>query len=253
MKKTKRTGYDFKVLWDSVAEARARLQAMTDQEAEAFYHEPTGNGKTGEAIPVTNITPGVTCSACACSSCLLEGCYAVKNAFRGGYKYSPESGRPDGKINATLKNWAENTALVLDRLPVYVKCLRRSLEAFQAAGVQEVRIHGAGDFVTLAYAWEIYKAAKDFPGLRFLAFTKVWEAARLINFDTLANFSLVLSAWPGQEVPEDLRRRYRVSWCQDGTEDRVPADAMHCPGNCDECGLCWYLDDIGRDVWFTKH
>ena len=40
---------------------------------------------------------------------------------------------------------------------------------------------------------------------------------------------------------------------QDGTETRVPEDAIRCPGNCETCGLCYELPRLGRDVVFHKH
>lgn len=251
-KKSARRNYDYRVLWLAVREALDRIRPLSDQEARAFFHAPRGNSKTGE-IPAWSLMPGPSCPGRACGTCLLTGCYACKNAFRGGYKFSEESGRPDGKINMTLRAWAENTALVLNRLPVFVDCMRGFLAEYSQAGGGLFRIHAAGDFVTLAYAQAWAALAAEFPAVTFLAFTKSWEAAEAVPFDSLDNFSLVLSAWPGLPVPDALRERYRVSWCQDGTETRIPADAMHCPGDCDSCGLCWYLAGIGRDIWFTKH
>ena len=249
-KKTGRTGYNFRILWEAVAEARARLQALDDAEARGFYRPMHGNGKTGD-IPALSIMPGPTCPGRACATCLIGGCYACKNAFRAGYKYVPDP--ETGRVNSVLRAWAEMTALAMDRPEIFRDCLYKDLEALQAAGVELVRIHAAGDFFNLMYARIWYQAAQDFPALRFLAFTKSWETAEALPFYKLANFSLVLSAWPGLEIPEALRANYRVSWCQDGTETRIPADAMHCPGDCDTCGLCWYLAETGRDVWFSKH
>lgn len=246
--KGKKTGYNFRVVWEALADARARLQGMTDQEAEAFFHAPQGNSKTG-AIPAWSLLPGAACPGRACAGCLVSGCYALKNVFRAGYSFTPS---PDtGRCNRVLRNWAENTALVLDRLPLWSALMWDYLAEYAASGGKLFRIHASGDFISPEYADAWARLAEDFPEVRFLAFTKFWENIRGISFP--ANFSLVLSAWPGMEVPEDLATEYRVSWCQDGTEDRVPEDAMHCPGDCDSCGLCWYLAETGRDVWFTKH
>ena len=40
---------------------------------------------------------------------------------------------------------------------------------------------------------------------------------------------------------------------EDGSEVRVPKDAIECPGNCESCGMCYELDRLGRDVVFHKH
>ena len=60
---------------------------------ECSLHISTTNSKLG-FIPSFNLLPGITCSKEACSHCLREGCYAVKNAFRCGY---------DVDKNSTLK------------------------------------------------------------------------------------------------------------------------------------------------------
>lgn len=250
MTKPNRTGYNFRRVWEALEDARARLALADDAQARAFFHAPQGNSKTGE-IPAWNLLPGAACPGRACAGCLVSGCYALKNVFRAGYSFTPSP--ETGRCNRVLRNWAENTALALDRLPVLESCLRDWLAEYLENGGRDVRVHGSGDFLTLEYAALWFRLAQDFPALRFLAFTKFWENVRGLDFAGLENFSLVLSAWPSMDVPEDLAASYRVSWCQDGTETRIPADALHCPGDCDTCGLCWHLAEIGRDVWFTKH
>lgn len=205
-------------------------------------HISTSNSKLG-VIPSFNLLPGLTCSSESCRHCLHEGCYAVKNAFRCGYNVDK---------NTTLHAWADNTAMALhdlDRLESelieYFNGIRYTVKLF--------RIHSSGDFFCEAYAMMWYRIAKMFPGIRFLAFTKQWDIVRSIPFHELDNFSLVLSGWTGIEIPDDLRRYYRCAWCDDGTEDRIPADAMLCPGSCESCGMCWYLKELNRDTKFIKH
>ena len=53
--------------------------------------------------------------------------------------------------------------------------------------------------------------------------------------------------------PDDLRKHYRCAWCDDGEETRIPADAIECPGNCNECRVCWYLSKLDKDTKFKKH
>ena len=59
--------------------------------------------------------------------------------------------------------------------------------------------------------------------------------------------------WPGCDIPSDLRQKYSVAWLDDGTDSRIPEDAMECPGNCETCGACWGLAKRGIDVRFAKH
>jgi hypothetical protein len=65
------------------------------------------------------------------------------------------------------------------------------------------------------------------------------------------NLAVIFSAWPGVRIHNP--HGHRIAWMQDGTEYRVPKDAVRCPGNCEECGICFRLPKLGRDVVFHKH
>lgn len=227
--------YQFKVLWD--AESKVYCRDLIDM------HISTTNSKLGASIPSFNLLPGVTCSAEACGHCLKDGCYAVKNAFRCGYNVDK---------NSTLSAWAENTALARYNLKLLHE---RLIDWFTAhhTTIKLFRIHSSGDFFSESYAFMWFDIASRFPDVRFLAFTKQFDVVRQIPFYELKNFSLVLSGWIGVVIPDDLRKYYHCAWCNDGTESRIPADAMQCPGSCEACGLCWYLNEIERDTVFTKH
>lgn len=205
-------------------------------------HISTTNSKLG-FIPSFNLLPGLTCSPESCRHCLREGCYAVKNAFRAGY---------DVEKNSTLRAWSENTVLAFHDLE-RLESLLVEYFATHKLMIKLFRIHSAGDMFSFEYASMWYRIAKRFPTIRFLAFTKQWEVVRKVRFYELSNFSLVLSGWTGVEIPEDLRKYYRCAWCNDGIEERIPEDAMQCPGNCETCGLCWYLNELKRDTVFDKH
>ncbi len=227
--------YRFSVLAEAVSSVSARENMSA--------HVSTTNSKLG-CIPSFNLLPGVTCSGESCSHCLREGCYAVKNAFRCGYNVDK---------NSTLSAWAENTFLARYRLSdLLYQMLREWLLAHRMT-VKLFRIHSSGDFFSFEYAEMWYKLAEEFSEIRFLAFTKQWDIVRAVPFYKLANFSLVLSGWTGIKIPEDLRQLYPCAWCDDGTENRIPDDAMLCPGLCESCGMCWYLKEIGRDTKFIKH
>jgi hypothetical protein len=85
------------------------------------------------------------------------------------------------------------------------------------------------------------------PSTIFLAFTKRYD---LEYSEIPENLTIIFSMWPG--VPDTAPRGFPRAWMQDGTEDRVPDDALESPGICHNCGMCWQLAKIGRDVVFHK-
>ena len=209
---------------------------------ERELHISTTNSKL-KSIPSFNLLPGITCSKESCGHCLREGCYAVKNAFRCGYNYDK---------NSTLRAWSENTWQAMHELPELYVSLYDWLAKHRNT-IKLFRVHSSGDFFSVDYALMWFALGKAFPEIRFLAFTKQWDVIRQVAFYNLPNFSVVLSGWTGIAIPDDLRKYYRCAWCDDGIENRIPDDAMECPGDCEQCGLCWYLNEIGRDTKFTKH
>ena len=191
-----------------------------------------GNRKVG-TIPNLSLTPGRTCSAEACKTCLTGGCYAMKSY----------------RMYSNVRNaWDTNTDIAINHLDIMEAELTRYFSGMNAP--RFFRLHVAGDFVTREYAAMWSRIAAGAPHTNFLAFTKQWDMIRGIDFP--ANFSMVLSSWPGTVIPSDLRERYSVAWLDDGTED-IPADAMECPGHCENCGACWSLAKKGIDVRFAKH
>lgn len=224
---TNKTGYDVSKLSDAMR--------IREASGEVTFHAPRGNDKTG-IIPCWNLLPVVSCAG------LCPGCYAVKNVFRCGY---------DVNKSSVLKAWTDNTILAKTDLEGLYEKLDEYFSSMAAP--RYFRIHASGDFFSKAYAYMWFRIAQNHPETRFLAFTKQFNNVRGIPFHKLDNFSLVLSAWPGKPIPEDLMELYSVAWMQDGTEDRVPEKVFECPGNCQTCGACWTLAKEGRDVCFHKH
>ena len=231
-KTRKHRGYDIARLFNIAEVAIA--------EDRSGFHEPRTNSKL-KKIPAWNLLPGVTCSGEACAHCMQDGCYAVKNCLCHGY---------DLEANNCLRAWTENTVLAKNHLFGLELLLDNWLTATRP---ELFRIHSSGDFFSVEYARMWRRLAVKHPETRFLAFTKQFDVVRHVYFWKVSNFELVLSGWTGVKVPEDLRKHYRVAWCDDGTEDRIPADAIHCPGDCNACQACWYLSEIGKDTYFTKH
>jgi len=185
-----------------------------------------GNTKTG-AVPAVSTTPIEGCPAgVPCAT--RDGCYACKFLHRPTVRAA----------------WSDNLDAVRHDRARFFGALRvylsKRLPRF-------FRWHVAGDIADAAYLAEMKALARDFPNTRFLAFTK----RHSLNFRGLpANLTVVLSMWPGWG---NTREKMPRAWMQDGTETRVPADAVECPGNCESCGMCWNLPRLGRDVVFEKH
>ncbi len=196
-------------------------------------HISPGNRKMG-AIPSFSLPSGESCSKAACATC-YKSCYFRRHVER--------------RYKAARQNCQENF-IFAKKDP---RGLERALNWYfdNPSAPRLFRIHVGGDFYSKAYFELWLRVVRKHPQTRFLAFTK--------QFDTIApyvsrlpkNFALVLSAWPGSPLPDNLARKLPVAWMQDGTEDRVPPDAISCGGQCASCGRCWTLD--GRHVVFQKH
>lgn len=197
-------------------------------------HISEGNRKVGQ-IPSFSLTPGRSCSAEACKTCLCEGCYALK-AYR--------------MYKQTHTAYDDNTAAVLGDLAGVEAALMRYFGGMTAP--RFFRVHVAGDFITREYAAMWARIAAANPHTRFLAFTKQWAMVR--GIDMPDNLQVVLSAWPGTEIPADLRGLYPVAWLIGRDDpDSVPDNTLLCPGDCEHCGMCWTLGRAHMDVAFYKH
>jgi hypothetical protein len=106
----------------------------------------------------------------------------------------------------------------------------------------------AGDMPDQAYLQAFYDTARAHRGTKFLAFTK----NHALDFrGRPRNVSIVLSMWPGWG---DTRKKMPRAWLDDpaNPDPRIPADAIRCSGRCENCGICWDLAQLGRDVRLKK-
>lgn len=109
------------------------------------------------------------------------------------------------------------------------------------------RWHVGGDILNQEYLSGMKWIAQENVNTNFLAFTKNHS----LDFNGLPdNLVIIASMWPGWGDPTLPLRK---AWMQDGTENRIPEGALECQGGCDNCGLCWHLPSLNRDVVFHKH
>lgn len=184
-----------------------------------------GNSKVGN-VPNVSLVP---CKDCGKDVPCRKDCYALK-AWRA--------------YPSVKRAWQSNSRVAHVSPSAFFAAIRQYLVA---KAPRFFRWHVAGDFLSQAYVDQCFEVAREFPTTRFLAFTKRHD------FDysqAPANFTVVFSMWPKWGDVDDPMPR---AWMQDGTETRVPSNALECPGNCEHCGMCWNLRSLKRDVVFHKH
>jgi hypothetical protein len=191
-----------------------------------------GNRKLGGVMNVST-TPGRCCIRGV--PCVRDGCYAFK-AVR--------------MYPGTSAAWRRNELIAKHHPESYFMQIAAQVAE---AKPRLFRWHVAGDILSTDYLRGMCQIAVANPHTHFLAFSKAFDVVNEYeNREAMPdNLVIVFSAWPGMSFlnPHD----HRVAWMQDGTETRVPADAIACPGNCESCGMCYELERLGHDVVFHKH
>lgn len=194
-----------------------------------------GNIKLGKVLNVS-LPPIVSCNGC--SDYCGTKCYSMK-----AYRMYP----------AVRNNWDSNLALAKDNLDNYFTRILHEILKKRAAP-KYFRWHVSGDILSLTYFKGMCAVAVALPYVKFLCFTKQYNILNEYvkgEEEIPSNLQIVFSAWPG--LPLNNPHNFRVAWMQDGTEDRIPSNAMHCPGNCETCGACFSLNEIGKDAVFELH
>ncbi len=191
-----------------------------------------GNRKLGGVMNIST-SPRKCCPDSV--PCASQGCYALK-----AYRLYP----------GTRKAWSRNERLARKDPDAYFSQIA---ERVARSKPRLFRWHVAGDILSTRYLHGMCRIAKDYQSTRFLAFTKAFDIVnRYEDREAVpGNLVIIFSAWPGMRF--DNPHRHRVAWMQDGTESRVPKDAIKCHGNCETCGLCYELPRLGVDVVFRKH
>lgn len=199
-------------------------------------HISNGNSKMG-AVPSFSLPCGISCSLEARTTCYID-CYYRKHC--------------EDRFTNVRKNARDNFFSCV-HWPEWVEEKLNSYFSDPDAPCL-FRIHVGGDFFSACYLNMWIRITKKHPNTKFLAFTKQFDVLTQVlrsGIEIPENFSIVLSAWPGMDIPQFLKAQFPVAWMQDGTEDRVPESAVECNDNCAMCGKCWATN--GTDVVFKKH
>lgn len=203
-------------------------------------------------VPSVSLLPG---AAGSCGHCLRKG----QSLGCSGTCYAQKMMRYRKSMADT---WRGNWELYRSDSVAYFTTIReflfRQQDLIDRGKVKENRFrwHVAGDIPSFDYLERVASIARDFPGMRFLAFTKAYGAVvKAKKADIIpTNLRLVISRWPGMSVPAALMD-YPMAWF--GPKEaiqgyRVADSARPCPGKCTSCTLCWDLGS-GESVVFDQH
>jgi hypothetical protein len=223
-------------------------QALTDHKTSIS----PGNTKLGK-IPSFNMTP---LSSCTGSTKLCRKyCYA-----RQSLSYSL----------ASKLSWHCNHVAAVEypsEVELYVSQWIESnmdIDGGQPKKPSLFRLHSSGDFISRDYLEMWYRIARDFPEIKFLAFTKNFTLDYSGKPD---NMVIMFSVFPDSDIdsiPTDYG--YKLSFAV--FPDRFPAyqyndstraviddqrQTVPCAGDCRICGICWDIDTIDKNVRFAIH
>ena len=191
-----------------------------------------GNRKLGAILNVS--TEPVQCCPKGIP-CADGGCYALKSV-----RLYPQ----------TRKAWAKNARIAKTNPKSYFLQIANSITDRRP---RYFRWHVAGDILNVSYLRQMCSIAAHNPRTQFLVFTKAFNIVNAYENRVAlpGNLAVIFSAWPRMKI--DNPHGHRIAWMQDGTENRVSQNAIECPGNCENCGVCFRLPKLGRDVVFQKH
>lgn len=182
-------------------------------------HIVEGNKKIGKTpnISLTPIRSCINCEACK------DSCYA--HYFYRRYKTARTA------WNTNLRILQGNSESYFSQIRRYL--LKKSPEYF--------RWHVSGDILDQSYLDNMKIIASDYFFTKFLVFTKNYS---LDFFDIPENLSIVISVWPGVDIPDlDLP----LAFINRKDENRAK-NYIVCNDDCESCRVCWYLKDIQKNV-----
>ena len=186
-----------------------------------------GNSKLGK-VPNLSLPPVTTCRAEA--PCAAD-CYAVKF-----YRMYPSV---KSAWDSNLQFYQEDPDGFFSELILYLAI----------AKPKRFRLFVGGDFPDEVFFVRIMDVFGSYPDTQVLCFTKRFEYPLYI---VPLNVNLVLSMWPGLEIPE-IAVDFPCSWLSED-ERRPLATHIKCVSNCIECGYKCFTA-VSRDLHcvFDKH
>lgn len=187
-----------------------------------------GNTKLGKVANIS-LTP---VKGCGKDIPCKKDCYALKSL-----------------IYPNVQNaWGNNLLYAMTARDWYFNQVDRFLSTYKG---KFFRWHVAGDILDQDYYCSMLDIASKYPSVKFLAFTKQYDIVNSIGADIPRNLTIIFSAWPGFAMDNPFE--FPVAFMQDGAETRLDGTELLCPGNCENCGMCWTLPSIGKNVVFDKH
>ena len=193
-----------------------------------------GNSKIGRMLNIS-LPPGVSClqKDKTPSLCFYSGCYAKQSFIQ----------YPSVR-DAWVKNWWLWKSDPIKYFGELCQVISKTKD------VKFFRWHVGGDIPNQSYYDKTVQVAELFPDVQFLAFTKKYH----LDFgERPKNLVIVLSVWPGIELPDDSQG-LPFAWLSED-ERRDPGQMyVKCPGSCEDCQhKCWTLLDKDVHVVFDKH
>ena len=179
------------------------------------------------SIPSISLPPVVPCNVKA--PCTDGACYAMK-AFR----LYPSVRQA---YNKNLETFKRPRVVYFSAIQQWLQIKKPSI----------FRFHVSGDIPNKVYLLDMISLALRNPDIKFLCFTKKYNLLK--NLTVPGNLSIIASAWTGFHMPD---HSFPIAWLKDGIENRIPKDAIECFGNCENCGMCWNLKELKRDVYFNN-
>lgn len=219
----------------------------------SLVHYSLGNNKTGKGVLIFNMKTGLTCSAEACRTCYLNGCYARNE---------------DVRFSVIAQNDMNDYMLAKEHPDVYFNEVRRIIGDAYKKGFRRVRLHERGDFFSSPYLAEWISVSNEYPDLTFWAYTKQWDSVRgcldILKNKPVKNFVLYASKWPGIDIPADIAAVLPVAYYGDVEESVPNKGTFVCPSasvnpktgkhiTCVDCGLCTKCGAKGINVCFKAH
>ena len=181
-----------------------------------------GNTKIGK-IPNISLVPIKDCGNC--SFCKTK-CYALK-----AYRQYP----------STRKAWETNSEIFRHNI---MDAARDIVPYLEKHNPKYFRIHVGGDLLNQQHLDMWIGISYVQKNTQFMFNTKMFN----LDYGGIPeNLHIRFSMWPSQEIPETTLPK---AWLDDGTEIRIPEDAVQCSGKCDECLVCYTTD---KDVVFKIH